>query len=201
MNQKNPNNKFSTNKVMKLLFHLGKVNANLWLRIILSLFLVHFSIALGQETGSLKLKFAFLDEPPYECHWWPWSDTHFRIEVSICNVGNSALAVEHFTACNDCNPKIFLEEVETRQRPERTWELDVLYLLDDCLFYDLKEDACHVDTIDFAKYIEWDLADDSKYRVWLEFEGHPFYEFEDSTRTTDIWRGKLVSDTLEFQFD
>ena len=111
------------------------------------------------------------------------------------------MAVEHLTACNDCNNKMFIEEVETRQRPERTWELDVLYLLDDCLFYDLKEDACHVDTIDFAKYIEWDLSDGSTYSVWLEFSGEPNYKFNDSTRTTNIWRGKLVSDTLEFQFD
>lgn len=174
--------------------------AKLLLSIFLSLFLVHFSIALAQDTRTLRLNIAFLDEPPYEWHWWPWSDTYFRLEVSICNLGDSILAIPHFTPCYDCEPKNFLEAVETGQEPERTMELDVLYMLDDRLFYDLNEGNCHVDTIDFARYIEWDLSDRSTYRLWLVFNGEPNYEFADSTRTTEVWRRKLISDTLEFKF-
>lgn len=185
----------------RLLSHWRKPNAILWLSVFLSLLVILFSTALAQDTRSLRLGFALLDEPPYESSWWPWSDTHFRLEVSICNLGDSVLAVPRFTPCNDCEPKIFLEEVETGLKPERTWELDVLYvLLSDNFFYDLNESECHVDTIDFANYIHWDFNSGSTYRVWLEFNGEPNYEFADSTRITEVWRGKLISDTLEFKF-
>ncbi|MFH1686443.1 MAG: hypothetical protein ABIE70_02855 [bacterium] len=150
----------------------------------------------GSVHAEMQLTIEFVDEPPYQTCWWPWANDRFRISTSILNMCDSSYAVERMHPCNDCNPKFFLEDIQSGQRPPRSFELDVYYFLRDSSFMDLAPGQVYRDTIDIAKYVRWDMKKGKRYRLWVEYRPWLDYASEDTLRITQIWRLPLVSDTL-----
>jgi hypothetical protein len=141
-----------------------------------------------------------LDEPPYYHCWLPWVDDQFRFELEIKNLSDSVYAIWRATPCDDCNPRFFLESITEGKEATRLRGRDALYPLTDAFTLDLPPSESYRDTVDVAKWTQFDLVDGVRYRFWIEFRSWPKYTFKDTTRTTPIWESTLVSDTLEFTY-
>lgn len=157
---------------------------------------------MGEIESDLNLKIRFLDAPPYQSNWWPWSVDHFRIEASICNTGDSTWAIKSFSPCNDCNPKFHLEEVNSSTEVEREWELDIMYVFrEGYLGHYLFPDSCFVDSMDVGEWIQYNIENNKQYKFWIEYV--PFFSDKiiNLEREYPLWQNKLVSDTLYFEHE
>jgi len=159
-------------------------------------------VSVGSASGGeMAVHIAFLDDPPYQKCWWPWTEDRFRLEVTIQNDTDSVWAVDKLTPCYDCNPKFLVRSVKDGVEPPRTYQLDILHIVRDARYLDLAPGKRYVDTVDIAKYLRWDFEDGAEYILWIEYRPTDRYQFEDTTRTAPIWRERLISDTLIWTFE
>ena len=168
-----------------------------------TLLLTMISIALACSSvicDSIKCHISFVDDPPYESSWLPWSADHFRIAIEMQNVSDSTIAVRRSQPCYDCNPVLMIRELHSGLEPDICSKVDILYLFDnDSTFIDLPPGESHADTIDFAKYVTFSLIRDTEYVVWVVWkEATTEYSFKDTNRVAPIWPSKIVSDSLTF---
>lgn len=168
--------------------------------ILLLLVLLSFVLSIaGEPEDGLTCKIRFIDDPPYKSSFMPWVEDHFRVSFRVINLTDCKVAVRKAAPCDDCNPVLVIRDCSTGKEPFIENRTDVIYILTDSSFLDLPPQGVYEDTIDFAKYIEYDLCQDTCYRVWIEWRAwYNDYQFEDTSKTVSIWPYKIVSDTLTF---
>jgi len=148
----------------------------------------------------MRLTIDFVDSIPFQHSWLPWEDDHFRISYKLENISDDTLTLLPALPCNDCNPKLNILDASTGEWPAIDWQMDVFYLVDEDSFIDLPPGGVHRGAIDWCEYLGFDLEKGEEYLVWLEYCGEKTWTFGDSTRTTRIWNGLAVSDTLRFTY-